>query len=251
MWSDRPLRPESGSPGSPHSGAMRGNSTNSATITGAPHSTMVAAVRSDCASGGRPTGRCALTSAVSRPISATSTAAAVVSDCEKKKLLSTVKKPRKKITSASRRARASSVFSASSSTTSTTPASRPSSVRCVASVAATASTKSATTVQRPGSALPRQASTPRHSSNAATAALVHSGRCATCGATTQAITASRNSVSRASRGRADRRACSVMARVRRRFARPAGRPGRCALGSAGCWSGNGAGAGNGHPIFCY
>ena len=56
-------------------------------------------------------------------------AAAVVSDCETKKLLSIVKKPRKKITMASRRARISSVLSASSMMTSVTPASRPTMVR--------------------------------------------------------------------------------------------------------------------------
>jgi hypothetical protein len=59
-------------------------------------------------------------------------AAAVASDCEKKKFVSIVKKPRKKMTKASRRARSSSVLSASSATISVTPASRPSSVRCVA-----------------------------------------------------------------------------------------------------------------------
>ena len=82
MLPDRPLRPAMVSPGTPHSGAMRGKNMNRAAMMGAPSSAMVAAVRSDCMSGGRPTGMCALTRAVSRPSSATSMAKAVSSDCE-------------------------------------------------------------------------------------------------------------------------------------------------------------------------
>ena len=56
-------------------------------------------------------------------------AAAVNSDCEKKKLVNMVKKHRKNTTKASRRARNSSVLSVSSTTISVTPGSRPSTVR--------------------------------------------------------------------------------------------------------------------------
>ena len=240
MLPERPLRALRVSPGMPHSGAMRGNSTNSASMMGAPSSAMVPAVRSDCASGGRPTGMCALTSAVSSPSSAISMATAVGSDCEKKKLLSMVKKPRKKITRASRRARASSVFRASSTTTSATPASRPRMVRWVTSVAPTASASRASSTQRWGRGRAVQASQPRHSSRPAASALVHSGRWPACGAITQAITASRNSVSRASRGR--------LARVWRRLM--AGGAG----GGRQRWRRGGAGegvAGSMRPAICY
>ena len=135
MLADRPLRPLIASDGMPHSGASRGNSTNSTAMMGAPSRAIQLAVFSAVIKGGRPTSMCALTSAVSRPSRPTSIAAAVSSDCEKKKLVSIVKKPRKKITKASRRARSSSVLSASSTTISVTPASRPSKVRCVNSVA--------------------------------------------------------------------------------------------------------------------
>ena len=129
MVLDSPLRPVISSFGVPHSGAMRGNSMKSASMIGAPSSAIQPAVRAACARGGRPTGMCALTRAVSRPSSATSIATAVSSDCELKKFVSIAKKPRKKMTKASRRARSSSVLSASSTTTSVTPASRPSTVR--------------------------------------------------------------------------------------------------------------------------
>ncbi|MNG23517.1 hypothetical protein D3C84_1081300 [compost metagenome] len=66
----------------PHSGAMRGNRTNNASMIGAPSSAMRPAMRADCINGGRPTGMWALTSAVSRPSSATSMASAVGKDCE-------------------------------------------------------------------------------------------------------------------------------------------------------------------------
>ena len=197
---DSPLRPAMVSLGMPHSGAMRGNSKNSAAMMGAPSSAMVPARRNACASGGRPTGMWALTSAVSSPSSATSMATAVGSDCEKKKLLSIVKKPRKNTTMASRRARTSSVLSASSITMSVTPASRPRMVWWVNRVPATATASNPATAQRPGSCRPFQASQPRHSSTAPAIRLAHAGRWATCGAITQAITTSRNSVSRVSRG---------------------------------------------------
>ena len=112
-----------------------------------------------------------------------------------------VKKPRKNTTSASRRARSSSVFSVSSITTSVTPASRPSSVRCEAQVPASVMTSSTMSHQRPGSGRAVTASQPRHTSTPAASALAQIGKCATCGKITQPITASKNSVSRASRGR--------------------------------------------------
>ena len=200
MLPERPLRPVSWSPGRPHSGAMRGKNMNSATITGVPNRAMRAAARSASANGGRPTGMWALISAVSKPTSATSMAMAVGMDCEKKKLLSIVKKPRKKITMASRRARASSVLSASSMAIRVTPASRPRMVRKLASVAATASTRSATSSQRGGRLRPPSARPARQASSRQENAPAHSGRCANSGSSTQAITPSRNSVSRASRG---------------------------------------------------
>ena len=80
MLADSPLRPLIASAGMPHSGASRGNSTNSTAMTGAPSSAIQPAVRAAVSSGGLPTGMWALTSAVSRPSSATSMAAAVSSD---------------------------------------------------------------------------------------------------------------------------------------------------------------------------
>ena len=129
MLPDSPLRPTESSLGIPHSGAMRGNSMNSTSMIGRPSSAMRVAMCSDCVSGGRPTGRWALISAVSRPSRPSIMATATTSDCEKKKLLSSVKKPRKKITIASRRARISSVLSPSKITISVTPGSRPMMVR--------------------------------------------------------------------------------------------------------------------------
>jgi hypothetical protein len=82
MVDDRPLRPVSASLGMPHSGEKRGNSTNSASITGAPASAITPAMRADSRRLGWPTGRCALTSAVSRHSRPTSMAAATASDCE-------------------------------------------------------------------------------------------------------------------------------------------------------------------------
>ncbi|CAM3693118.1 Secreted protein [Paracidovorax anthurii] len=198
---DRPLRPEGLSLGMPQSGAMRGKSTNSASITGAPSSAMRPASRSGSASGGRPTGMCALTSAASRPSSATSIAAAVASDCEKKKLLSIVKKPRKKITMASRRARSSSVLSASSITISVTPASRPTMVRCDATVSTTEAASSRPSIQCPGSGCARSARAPRQASRPAASRPVHTGTWGTSGSMIQPTVTSRKSVSRVSRGR--------------------------------------------------
>jgi hypothetical protein len=205
MLAERPLRPVMASLGIPHSGAKRGNSRNSTAMTGAPSSTMTPAVRAAWASGGLPTGICALTSAVSSPMSPTSMAAAVASDCEKKKFVSIVKKPRKKTTKMSRRARSSSVLSASRTTISVTPASRPSTVRCVTRVAPMAMASTPSSHHVPGSGLDATASQPRHSSTAAASTLHHHGRLPTCGRITQPITSNRNSVSRLSRGRASRR----------------------------------------------
>ena len=144
---------------------------------------------------------CALTSAVNRPSMATSMAAAVSRDCEKKKLVSIVKKLRKKTTKASRRARNSSVLSVSNTTISVTPASRPSRVRCVNRVAPMVRTSRTASHQRDGKGRAVQASQPRQSSTPAASRLHQTGRLPICGRITQAITASRNSVSRPSRGR--------------------------------------------------
>ena len=202
MSSDRPVRPFCMSVGRPHSGAMRGNSTNSAAMMGAPSSAMRPAMRSDCASGGRPTGIWAFTSAASSPSSASSMAAATGRAWEKKKLDSSVKKPRKNTTMASRRPCSSSVLRPSSITISVTPASRPRMVRWVYSVPATAITSGTASTQRVGSGRPLKASQPRHSINPAASRLAQAGNTLTCGAMTHAITTSRNSVSRASRGSA-------------------------------------------------
>ena len=206
MVAASPLRPLMASPGIPHKGASLGNSRNSAAITGAPSSTMKPAVRAACASGGLPTGMWALTSAVSSPISPSNMAAAVGSDCEKKKLVSIVKKPRKKMTKMSRRARSSRVLSASSTTTSVTPASRPSTVRWVTRVAPIATASRPSSHQVPGRGLALTASQPRQASTAPASVLHQSGRLPTCGRITHPITSSRNSVSRLSRGSAARRA---------------------------------------------
>ena len=202
---DRPLRPLIASDGMPHSGASRGNRTNSTAMKGAPSKAIQLAVFRAVVSGGRPTTRCALTNAVSSPSKATSIAPAVSSDWEKKKFVSIVKKPRKKITKASRRARSSSVFSESSTTIRVTPASRPSRVRWVQSVAPRVIASRARRQARPGRGRAVTASQPRQSSTAAASAVHQAGRCETWGMTIQAITASRNRVSRASRGRALRR----------------------------------------------
>jgi len=68
--------------GTPHSGPMRGNSTNSSTMIGAPSSAVRAASRLAWRRLGWPTGMWASTSAVSRPQTETSIAAATASDCE-------------------------------------------------------------------------------------------------------------------------------------------------------------------------
>ena len=125
---DRPVRAPA-SCGSAHKGPTRGNSRNSATITGMPNSVARAARPPASRSAGRPTGMCASTSAVSRPQTAMIMAAATGSVCEYRKLVSTRKKPRKNTTSASRRARSSRVLSTISITSRVTPASLPSSVR--------------------------------------------------------------------------------------------------------------------------
>ena len=82
MEPERPLRPVSSCPGTPHSGDRRGNNRNSTSMMGAPMSAMPPAMRAACESGGRPTGMWAFTSAVSRPSSAIRMPAAVSSDCE-------------------------------------------------------------------------------------------------------------------------------------------------------------------------
>ena len=61
---------------------MRGNSTNSSIITGAPSSAVRAASPLACARLGWPTGMCARTSAVSSPQTETSIAIPTSIDCE-------------------------------------------------------------------------------------------------------------------------------------------------------------------------
>ena len=125
MRSDSPV-PAMPSPGTPHSGPMRGKSTNSSTMIGAPKAAVRAASHEAWRRLGWPTGMCASTSAVSKPHTETSIASATTSDCEYRKWVSTMKKPRKKTTKASRRARSSSVFSAISATSKVMPGSLPS-----------------------------------------------------------------------------------------------------------------------------
>jgi hypothetical protein len=132
-------------------------------------------------------------------------AAAVSRDWEKKKFVSIVKKPRKKITKASRRARNSRVLSASSTTIRVTPASRPSKVRWVHSVAPIVRASKASRQPRLGRWRPATASQPRQISTPPARAVHHRGRWPTCGITTQAITTSRNRVSLVSRGNVVRR----------------------------------------------
>ena len=82
MLEDRPERPLSMSLGMPHSGATRGNNTNSTTMMGAPIRPIQPAVRAASSSGGRPTGMWWLTRAVSRPSRPITMAAAVSRLCE-------------------------------------------------------------------------------------------------------------------------------------------------------------------------
>ena len=131
MLLDRPVRAAMASLGTPHRGAMRGKSKNRATMIGAPSRAIQLAILAACMSGGRPTGMWLLTKAVSRPSMPISMASAVSRLCEKKKLLSKVKKPRKKITNVSRWPRISKVLRLSKTTIYVTPASRPTSVRWV------------------------------------------------------------------------------------------------------------------------
>ena len=77
---DKPVL-ASDSCGTAHSGAMRGKSMNSTSMIGAPNSAACAATRPARAIGGRPTGMWASTSAVSRPHTETTIAAATAIDC--------------------------------------------------------------------------------------------------------------------------------------------------------------------------
>ncbi len=80
MVAESPLRPLIASPGMPQSGDIRGNSTNSRAMIGAPSRVIQPAVRAARRNGGFPTGLWALTRAVSSPSSATSIAMATGSD---------------------------------------------------------------------------------------------------------------------------------------------------------------------------
>ena len=114
--------------GTPHSGAMRGNSMNISTISGAPKKAVRADSQPTCLRLGRPTGMLANTSEVSSPHTDTNIATPTAIDCEYKKWVRIKKKPRKNTTKASRRARASSIFKAVSATVMVTPGSLPSTV---------------------------------------------------------------------------------------------------------------------------
>ncbi len=186
---DSPVLPAA-SCGTPHSGPMRGNSRNSATISGAPSNAARAATLPAWRSDGLPTGMCASTSAVSRPHTDSSMAAAVSSDCEYRKFVSTRKKPRKNTTSASRRARNSSVFSDISTTSMVTPASLPKSVRSVHSVSTAATSSTPATAQRLGSGALLSARCARQNSMRPVSAMHQGARCAVCGRIVQPITAS-------------------------------------------------------------
>ncbi|MNT11429.1 hypothetical protein D3C72_1463080 [compost metagenome] len=122
--SESPVFPAFGL-GTPHSGDMRGKSTNRASVSGAPMAIIFSDRPAAYLSEGWPTGMCALTKAVSRPTRPIAMARAVSSDCECRKLASSAKKPRKNTTMASRRARISRVLSASSMLMRVTPASEP------------------------------------------------------------------------------------------------------------------------------
>ena len=124
---------------------------------------------------------------------------AVSSDCENRKWLSSVKKPRKKMTKASRWALSSSVLSASSSKISALPASRPKMVRNCEAVMPMASTSKPMRTQRVGRGFCRIVSHARHASKPRQKPLISPGMCGICISTTQPTTASRNRVSRLSR----------------------------------------------------
>jgi hypothetical protein len=199
-WLLRPVLPIC-SVGTPHSGAMRGNSTNSSTITGRPSAVVLAARRAAMAMLGTPVGICASTTAARSPHSDSSAPAAVSSDCEYRNCVSTRKKPRKNTTKASRRARSSSVLSAISTVSSVMPASRPISVRKVSQVSTAYTSAMASKAQRLGSGRWRQAMWARQASTRPVRPVAHSGRWLACGAMTAVMTANRKKLSRASRGR--------------------------------------------------
>ena len=175
MLFDRPM-PARWSCGTPHSGLMRGNSTNMMAISGAPSSAVLPASRAAMRSDGLPTGMLASTSALSKPHTDTSIASATSRLCEYRNCVRIRKKPRKNTTNASRRARSSSVLRAISDTAMATPGSLPSRVWNDHSVSPAASTSTPSSVQRPGSADPLSASRARASSTAALSAAHHGGR---------------------------------------------------------------------------
>ena len=127
-------------------------------------------------------------------------AAAANSDCEKKKLVSRLKKHRKKTTKASRLARNSKVLSASNTMISVTPGSRPRKVPKLKKVAPRAAISSSSSHQRLGSGRALRASQVRQHRTPPVNRLHHRGTWLICGISTQAITARVNSVSLASRG---------------------------------------------------
>ena len=172
---DKPM-PARWSCGTPHSGLMRGNSTNISTISGAPSSAVLPASRAAMPSDGLPTGMLASTSALSSPHTDTSIARPTSRFCEYRNCVRIRKKPRKNTTNASRRARSSSVLMAINDTTIATPGSRPSKDWNDHSVSPVASSSTASSTQRPGNAAPVSASQARASSTVAVSAAHHGGR---------------------------------------------------------------------------
>ena len=173
-------------------------------MIGAPSSAIQPAVRAACSSGGLPTGMCALTSAVSRPSSASSIAKAVSSDCE-------IEEVREHREEAQEEDHEGVAPRAQLQRLERQQDHDQRDAGVAARAACGGSTQVATSVTRQqadaaticrASGLACTASVPRHSSTTAASALHHQGRLATCGSSTQPMTASRNSVSRASRGSA-------------------------------------------------
>ena len=143
-----------------------------------------------------------MTSAASSASTPTNMPKAVSSDCENRKWLSSAKKPRKKITKASRRALSSSVLSVSSSRISALPASRPRRERNCAAVNASDNNNKPALIQREGRGFCFRVSQARQLSTIRPNTVVDQGIWADCISTIHPITASRNNVSRLSRGSA-------------------------------------------------
>jgi hypothetical protein len=128
---DSPVAPLAASPGMPHSGPeMRGNSTNSTTVSGAAFSSAQPTIFSLRADGRSASSRFTLTSTKNSAASASSVTSAINGPWSCMNCVSRMKKQRKITTNTSRRARISRTFSAISSSRKVTPASWPTSVPC-------------------------------------------------------------------------------------------------------------------------